>query len=73
VHARLPRRAAPADKHGFGTAHQLAGNAYFTLRQASLSEVYSPRSPVSSGHSRPCVWPAAVGKMFQSPPSAVSP
>ena len=33
---------APADKHGFGTAHQLAGNAYFTLRQASLSEVYYP-------------------------------
>jgi glucoamylase len=33
---------APADKHGFGTAHQLEGNAYFTLRQASLSEVYFP-------------------------------
>ena len=33
---------APADKHGFGTAHQLAGHAYFTLRQASLSEVYYP-------------------------------
>jgi glucoamylase len=33
---------APADKHGFGTAHQLAGNAYFTLRQASLTEVYYP-------------------------------
>src|SRR4051812_12015574 len=33
---------APADKHGFGTAHQLAGNAYFTLRAASLSEVYFP-------------------------------
>src|SRR5215218_468610 len=33
---------APADKHGFGTAHQLAGNAYLTLRQASLSEVYYP-------------------------------
>jgi len=33
---------APADKHGFGTAHQLAGNAYFTLRAASLSEVYYP-------------------------------
>jgi Glucodextranase, domain N len=28
---------APADKHAFGTAHQLAGHAYFTLRQASLS------------------------------------
>src|SRR5215210_4183558 len=33
---------APADKHGFGTAHQLEGHAYFTLRQASLSEVYYP-------------------------------
>ena len=33
---------APADKHGFGTAHQPAGNAYLTLRQASLSEVYFP-------------------------------
>jgi len=33
---------APADKHAFGTAHQLSGHAYFTLRQASLSEVYYP-------------------------------
>ena len=33
---------APADKHGFATAHQLDGNAYLTLRQASLSEVYFP-------------------------------
>ena len=33
---------APADKHGFGTAHQRAGNAYFTLREGSLSEVYYP-------------------------------
>jgi glucoamylase len=33
---------APADKHGFGTAHQLPGNAYFTLRQASLTEIYFP-------------------------------
>ena len=33
---------APADKHGFGTSHQLAGKAYFTLRQSSLSEIYSP-------------------------------
>jgi glucoamylase len=33
---------APADKHGFGTAHQLEGNAYFTLRHASLSEIYFP-------------------------------
>jgi len=33
---------APADKHGFGTAHQRAGNAYFTLRSGSLSEVYFP-------------------------------
>jgi glucoamylase len=35
-------RWAPADKHGFGTAHQLASKAWFTLRQGSLSEVYYP-------------------------------
>src|SRR5688572_25584422 len=33
---------APADKHGYGTAHELTGHAYFTLRQASLSEIYYP-------------------------------
>ena len=33
---------APADKHGYGSAHQLAGHTFFTLRQASLSEVYYP-------------------------------
>ena len=33
---------APADKHGFGTARQLASPVWFTLRQASLSEVYYP-------------------------------
>jgi glucoamylase len=33
---------APADKHGFGTSHQLAGKAYFTLRAASLTEIYFP-------------------------------
>ena len=33
---------APADKHGFGTSHQLTDNAYFTLRAASLSEIYFP-------------------------------
>ena len=33
---------APADKHGFGTAHQLASRAWFTLRQGSLSEIYYP-------------------------------
>jgi glucoamylase len=33
---------APADKHGFGTAHQLGSHAYFTLREGSLSEVYHP-------------------------------
>src|SRR5688500_17100440 len=33
---------APADKHGFGTAHQLASKVWFTLRQGSLSEVYYP-------------------------------
>jgi glucoamylase len=33
---------APADKHGFGTAHQEESPAYFTLRQASLTEVYYP-------------------------------
>src|SRR3954452_4541601 len=33
---------APADKHGFGTARQLDSKVWFTLRQASLSEVYYP-------------------------------
>jgi glucoamylase len=33
---------APADKHGFGTAQQLASRTWFTLRQGSLSEVYYP-------------------------------
>ncbi len=33
---------APADKHGFGTAHQVTSKAWFTLRQGSLSEVYYP-------------------------------
>src|SRR5687767_7156101 len=33
---------APADKHGFGTAEQLSSEAWFTLRQGSLSEVYYP-------------------------------
>ncbi|HYI18125.1 MAG TPA: glycoside hydrolase family 15 protein [Solirubrobacteraceae bacterium] len=33
---------APADKHGFATAHATTGNAYLTLRQASMSEVYFP-------------------------------
>ena len=33
---------APADKHGFGTAQQLASKAWFTLRQGSLSEIYYP-------------------------------
>jgi glucoamylase len=33
---------APADKHGFGTSHQLASKAHFTLRAASLTEVYFP-------------------------------
>jgi glucoamylase len=33
---------APADKHGFGTAHQVESSVWFTLRQASLSEVYYP-------------------------------
>ena len=35
-------RWAPADKHGFGTAHQLDSKAWFTLRQGSLSEIYYP-------------------------------
>ena len=35
-------RWAPADKHGFGTAHQLESKAWFTLRQGSLSEIYYP-------------------------------
>jgi glucoamylase len=33
---------APADKHGFGTAEQVASKAWFTLRQGSLSEIYYP-------------------------------
>ena len=33
---------APADKHGFGSAEQLASKAWFTLRQGSLSEIYYP-------------------------------
>jgi glucoamylase len=33
---------APADKHGFATARQVAGNAYLTLRQASASEIAYP-------------------------------
>jgi glucoamylase len=33
---------APADKHGFGTSHQPGDPAAFTLRQASLTEVYWP-------------------------------
>ncbi len=33
---------APADKHGFGTSRQLASTVWFTLRQASLSEIYYP-------------------------------
>ena len=33
---------APADKHGFGSARQVESNAWFTLRQASMSEVYYP-------------------------------
>ncbi|MDW5598280.1 hypothetical protein VSS74_28235, partial [Conexibacter stalactiti] len=33
---------APADKHGFGTAHQRASHVWFTLRQHELSEVYYP-------------------------------
>src|SRR3954452_10822090 len=33
---------APADKHGFGTARQLGSPVWFTLRHASLSEIYYP-------------------------------
>src|SRR4051794_17563640 len=33
---------APADKHGFGTSRQATGPAAFTLRQASLTEIYYP-------------------------------
>lgn len=52
---------APADKHGFGTARELGSPVWFTLRQASLSEVYYPdldtpslrglQFAVSDGHS----------------------
>ena len=34
---------APADKHGFGTARRLASPVWFTLRKASLTEIYYPR------------------------------
>jgi glucoamylase len=34
---------APADKHGFGTAPRVGSPVWFTLRAASLSEVYYPR------------------------------
>src|SRR4051794_15727268 len=33
---------APADKHGFGTAREVGSPVWFTLRQASLSEIYYP-------------------------------
>ena len=33
---------APADKHGFATAHQAGSPVAFTLRQAMLTEVYYP-------------------------------
>ena len=33
---------APADKHGFGTSQQLTSHASFTLRAASLTEIYYP-------------------------------
>ncbi len=33
---------APADKHGFGTAHDLQSQVWFTLRAAELTEVYYP-------------------------------
>jgi glucoamylase len=33
---------APADKQGFGASHDTSSNAYFTLRKASLTEVYYP-------------------------------
>src|SRR5215207_447112 len=33
---------APADKHGFGSARQARSPVAFTLRQASLTEVYYP-------------------------------
>src|SRR6478735_12035851 len=32
----------PADKHGFGTSHTNASKVWFTMRQASLTEVYYP-------------------------------
>ena len=33
---------APADKHGFGTAHDLDSRVWFTLRAAELTEAYYP-------------------------------
>ena len=45
---------APADKHGFGTAHQLAGHAYFTLRQGVAERGLLPR-PLHPGLPRAAV------------------
>jgi glucoamylase len=53
---------APADKHGFATAHQLEGNAYLTLRQASLTEVYFP--DLSTPAFRGLQFAVADGKRF---------
>ncbi len=53
---------APADKHGFATAHQLEGNAYLTLRQASLSEIYFP--DLSTPAFRGLQFAVTAGKRF---------
>ena len=37
-----PQTWAPADKHGFGTAHDLDSRVWFTLRSAELTEAYYP-------------------------------
>ena len=50
-----PHTWAPADKHGFGTATELASNVWFTLRDAELSEAYYPDlgTPSCAGSSSP--------------------
>ena len=58
---------APADKHGFGTAHQLGSHAYLTVRQASLSEVYHP--DLSTPSFRGLQFAITDGHTFVDPPA----
>ena len=54
---------APADKHGFGTAHQLAGHAYFTLRQALAERGLLP-GPLARPAFRGLQFAVTDGKTF---------